>query len=494
MCVGDGGHGVDLEILVGSDNGNSLDWSPVGERWLSIIEPLVADVLDMVVINVGNSLGNLRSWESSAKLEHVLTNVLVHGLWGLGGEEFVVKVVSTSDNLDVVEVMRVDGWKADSAVVHLSGEDLVTEEVVSEKSSITVWEVVGLSSSDIWEITEEGVHGVVLLVAVVEMLSMLIDSVGSEHVLQEEETVVVLVLDTWSIVEDSDVTVVHLIISDEENGWDVDGLIGILGWNSCVLWESSKVLLNGINDRVVGNITGGDDDHVVTVVVGGVVVSELVHSQSVSEISISLDWLTKHVLSVGVEMSVFKSGLLEPVVVVLMLHADLILDELKLGRVKGVVGKHISEESNGVASISLKDLKAIVGLLSIRLSVVSGSHVLDCLSNLGLGSRVGTSQGHLLEKVTGTCGHEILISGSSSNVNTDMGSCSWNSFSANSDSILKGGGVEWSDVFEWLWDVSEWEFSKVGHDWLLGELHELLLGCFLSQTINNFNEEKFNLR
>jgi hypothetical protein len=46
-----------------------------------------------------------------------------------------------------------------------------------------------------------------------------------------------------------------------------------------------------------------------------------------------------------------------------------------------------------------------------------------------------------LEKVTGTCGHEILISGSSSNVNTDMGSCSWNSFSANSDSILKGGGV-----------------------------------------------------
>ena len=36
--------------------------------------------------------------------------------------------------------------------------------------------------------------------------------------------------------------------------------------------------------------------------------------------------------------------------------------------------------------------------------------------------------------------------------------------------------TEWSDVFEWLWDLTEWKLSKVGHDWLLGELHELLLG------------------
>jgi hypothetical protein len=36
--------------------------------------------------------------------------------------------------------------------------------------------------------------------------------------------------------------------------------------------------------------------------------------------------------------------------------------------------------------------------------------------------------------------------------------------------------TEWSDVFEWLWDFSEWQLSEVGHDWLLGELHELLFG------------------
>ena len=404
MGVGNGGHGVDLEILVGSDDGNSLDWSPVGERWLSIVEPLVADVLDVVVINVGNSLGDLGSWESSAKLEHVLTDVVVHGLWGLGGKEFVVKVVSTSDNLDVVEVMRVDGWETNSAVVHLSCEYLISEEVVTEKTGITVSEVMGLSSGDIWKISEESVHGVVLLVDVIKMLSVLINSVRPEHVLQEEETVVVLVLDTWGIVEDTNVTVVHLIVSDEEDSWDVDGFIGVLGGNGCVLWEGSEVLLNGIDDGVVGDITGGDDNHVVTVVVGGVVFSEVVSSQSGGHISITLDWLSKHVLSVGVEMSVFESGLFEPVMVVLMLHADLILDELKLGRVKSVVGKHISEKADGFASISLKDLKAILGLLSFGLGRVSSSHVLDFLSNFGLGSRVGTSQGHLLEEVTGTGG------------------------------------------------------------------------------------------
>jgi len=251
MCVGDGGHGVDLEILVRSDNGNSLNWSPVGEGWLSIVEPLVADVLDVVVINVGNSLGNLRSWESSAELEHVLTNVVVHGLWGLSGKELVVEVVSTSNNLDVVQVVRIDGWKAHSAVVHLSSENLVSEEVVSEKTSIRVSEVVGLSSSDIWEVTEEGVHGVVLLVAVIQMLGMLIDSVGTEHVLKEEERVVVLVLHTGGVVEDSNVGVVHLVISHHEEGRDVHRLLGVLLLHGRGLGQRMEVLLNSVHNLLV---------------------------------------------------------------------------------------------------------------------------------------------------------------------------------------------------------------------------------------------------
>ena len=40
---------------------------------------------------------------------------------------------------------------------------------------------------------------------------------------------------------------------------------------------------------------------------------------------------------------------------------------------------------------------------------------------------------------------------------------------------MSGSLTERSDVLEWLWNFSEWKFSEVGHDWLLGELHELLL-------------------
>jgi hypothetical protein len=43
--------------------------------------------------------------------------------------------------------------------------------------------------------------------------------------------------------------------------------------------------------------------------------------------------------------------------------------------------------------------------------------------------------------------------------------------------------TEWSDVFEWLWDLSEGQLSKVGHDWLLGKLHELLFGLEAKSTI-----------
>ena len=78
MRIDDSGHSVDLEVLVGSNMRHGFDWTPVGERWLSIIEPLVAKLLDMVVVNMSNSGSDLTSWESSAQEEHVLSNISVN--------------------------------------------------------------------------------------------------------------------------------------------------------------------------------------------------------------------------------------------------------------------------------------------------------------------------------------------------------------------------------------------------------------------------------
>jgi len=58
------------------------------------------------------------------------------------------------------------------------------------------------------------------------------------------------------------------------------------------------VLFNGIDDLSVIDVTGGDDDDVLTNEISSVVVSEVIGSEGVSKISISFDWLTHHVFSV----------------------------------------------------------------------------------------------------------------------------------------------------------------------------------------------------
>jgi hypothetical protein len=60
------------------------------------------------------------------------------------------------------------------------------------------------------------VHGVVLLLDIIQVLSMLVNSVATEHVLEQLEGVEVLMLSRWGIVADGNVRVDHLIISDEE--------------------------------------------------------------------------------------------------------------------------------------------------------------------------------------------------------------------------------------------------------------------------------------
>jgi len=154
MSVGDGGQGVDLEVFVRSTGGHRFDWSPVGEGWLSIIEPLVAEMLHVVVIDVRNSLGDLTSWKSTTKLQHVGSNISIDGCWSLSIKKGVVKMVSSTDNLNIIDVMTVDSWQANTAVVHLSGEDFVTEEVVSENTTVRVSEIVRVSSSDIWKVSK----------------------------------------------------------------------------------------------------------------------------------------------------------------------------------------------------------------------------------------------------------------------------------------------------------------------------------------------------
>jgi len=195
MGVGDSRHGVDLEVLVRTVNSNSLDRTPVGEGGLGIVEPFVRKSLHVVGIEVGNSLSNLRSGDSASGLDHLLSDLSVDFIVRLEVHHLVVEVVPATDDLNIVHEVRVNGRKAHSAVVHLTGEDFVSHEVVSEKTTVGVGEEVRVGDSDINEVREESVLGMVLLLSVIEVLGVLVDSVRSENVLKESEGIVVFVVD-----------------------------------------------------------------------------------------------------------------------------------------------------------------------------------------------------------------------------------------------------------------------------------------------------------
>ena len=419
MSVGHSGHGVDLEVLVGTDGSGGLNGSPVGESGLSIVEPGVAQVLHVVVVDVGDTLGNLGSVESAAEGKDLATDVLVNVGVVLLALEGLEQVGAATDNLNVVQEVRVDGGQADTAVVHLTGEDFVTEEVVSEETGVRVGEVVAVSSGDINELTEESVHGVVLLLDVVKVLSVLVDSVGAEHVLEEQESVVVFVLDGGSIVEDTDVRVDHLIITDEEERGSQERSLGVNGFHGGGLGNASEGLVNLVNELVVVDGTGSNNNDVITEVVSSSVASEHISVEVLKLVSLTLDGLAEHVVSEGVEVGVLQSGVLVVLSGGRVLSGELLLGELNLSGVEGSVGEGITEERHSSADITLEDLEAEGGLLTASLIDVSATHVFDILSELSLGAGRSSSSDELLEEVRGTSGLEGVLTGASTDVHTN---------------------------------------------------------------------------
>ena len=71
-----------------------------------------------------------------------------------------------------------------SAAVHGSREDLVTEEVVSEQTAVGVWSVMTVLYRNIGQISEQSLHGVVLSVGVIDMAVIFVNSIVSNNSLE----------------------------------------------------------------------------------------------------------------------------------------------------------------------------------------------------------------------------------------------------------------------------------------------------------------------
>jgi len=330
VSVGDSGHGVDLEVFVWTYLGNWFNGSPRSEGGLSIIEPLVAEVLEVIVINVSNTLSNLAARNAATNRENLLTNFLNNVRRSLTSHKLVVKGITASVNLNVIQEEWVDCGKANTAVVHLSGKDLVSEEVVSEDTTVGVSVIKGLGHSNIGEISEHGMHWVVLLLHIVKVASVFVNAIASEQILKKEEGIVIGIFDGRSIVEDTNIRVNHLVVSDEHKGGNVDGFFLAKYLSRCLLRKALESRWNLRDKLIMVDVTSTNNNDVVTEVVSGVEITKVISWNSLDVIAVSLDGLAHHVLSVNVEMAVLKSSFHIAVVVVIMLLSNFLFNEFKL--------------------------------------------------------------------------------------------------------------------------------------------------------------------
>ena len=217
--VGHSGHRVDLEVLVGADRGCLLNWAPVGEAWLRIVEPLVAELAHVGGVQVGHTPSNFRARHSSVKIEHLWANLLHAVRCRLDAHELVPQYISGPDDLYIVDVIGIESRHCHSAPVHLSGKDLIAKQPVAENSTVRVGTVKAFGPSYIDKVAEQRVHGIVLLLDIIQMGAMLVDLITANHALQHQERVEILMLPARRIIEHSDRRVDHLVVANHEQTW-----------------------------------------------------------------------------------------------------------------------------------------------------------------------------------------------------------------------------------------------------------------------------------
>jgi hypothetical protein len=328
MSVGDGRQSVYFEILVRSNLTDALNGSPIGEWRLSIIEPLIAQILQVIVVKVSHSLGYFTSRNSSSHIHDLFGNCAHDWFRSLLIEESIIKVVSASIYFHIIQEVTVNSRETHSAIVHLSGEYFISEEVVAPYSTVRVCIVQTVSLSYINQITNQRMHWIILLMDIIEMFSMLVNSIVPKHMFQELKGIVVWVFDRGSIIEHTHIGVVHLIISNVEKSWSENGFFSVLLlFTGCLLHNLEVVIYLG-NKLFMVDIAHSDNYQVFSIIISFVEFSDHILINRVDVVSISLHWLPHHMFSEDIEMHILNGGLHVSFVIILVFLANLLLNQL----------------------------------------------------------------------------------------------------------------------------------------------------------------------
>ena len=95
-------------------------------------------MLEVVGVDVRDTLGDLGARHSAVEVEHLGSDLLEDIRAGLDAHQLIVELVSCADDLNIVKVVGIDGGETDTAIVHLTSEDFVAKEVVTENAAIGI--------------------------------------------------------------------------------------------------------------------------------------------------------------------------------------------------------------------------------------------------------------------------------------------------------------------------------------------------------------------
>jgi len=124
-------------------------------------------------------------------------------------------------------------------------------------------------------------------------------------------------------------------------------------------------VLHLLDELVMDDVAGTNNDNVVTVPVGGAVLLQIVDGKVSEVVSVTLDRLAHHMVSVGVVMAVLNSGGLEFLAVGSMLGGDLLLALLKLSGIECSVGNAVTEHIHNLTGVTLEAGDGEVGVLTV---------------------------------------------------------------------------------------------------------------------------------
>jgi hypothetical protein len=97
--------------------------------------------------------------------------------------------------------MTVNCREANTAIIHLTSKNFIAKEPISKNTAVRIGTKQAFLSGNIWQITKQNVHGIILLSGVIQMHSMLINLEITKHALQKKETVKIFMFPAWSIVK-----------------------------------------------------------------------------------------------------------------------------------------------------------------------------------------------------------------------------------------------------------------------------------------------------